>query len=48
LEDFAYKQIRFRSLRSADPERAERLLNSLRKDVSARWKYFEQMAALDL
>jgi pyruvate-ferredoxin/flavodoxin oxidoreductase len=48
LEDFAYKQIRFRSLRSANPERAEQLLNSLRRDVSARWKYFEQMAALDL
>jgi pyruvate-ferredoxin/flavodoxin oxidoreductase len=48
LEDFAYKQIRFRSLRASDPERAERLLNSLRRDVSARWKYFEQMAALDL
>jgi pyruvate-ferredoxin/flavodoxin oxidoreductase len=48
LQEFAYKQIRFRSLRAADPERAEKLLNSLRQDVIARWKYFEQMAALDL
>jgi pyruvate-ferredoxin/flavodoxin oxidoreductase len=48
LEEFAYKQIRFRSLRAADPQRAEQLLNALRQDVIARWKYFEQMAALDL
>jgi pyruvate-ferredoxin/flavodoxin oxidoreductase len=48
IEEFAYKQNRFRSLRAADPDRAEVLLKSLREDVIARWKFYEQMASLDL
>ncbi|MEJ2551000.1 MAG: pyruvate:ferredoxin (flavodoxin) oxidoreductase [Anaerolineales bacterium] len=48
ISEFAYKQNRFRSLRAADPDRAEKLLQSLREDVIARWKFFEQMASLDL
>ncbi len=48
IEDFAYEQNRFRALRASDPERAEMLIEALRKDVAARWKYFEQMANLDL
>jgi pyruvate-ferredoxin/flavodoxin oxidoreductase len=48
IEEFAYKQNRFRSLRAADPDRAEMLLKSLREDVIARWKFYEQMASLDL
>ncbi len=48
IEEFAYKQNRFRSLRAADPARAEMLLESLRGDVIARWKFYEQMANLDL
>ena len=36
IKDFAYKQNRFRSLRQADPDRAEMLLEALREDVAAR------------
>lgn len=48
ISEFAYKQNRFRSLRASDPERAEQLIESLREDVTARWKFYEQMANLDL
>jgi pyruvate-ferredoxin/flavodoxin oxidoreductase len=48
VKEFAYKQNRFRSLLAADPARAEMLLESLRGDVRARWKFYEQMANLDL
>lgn len=48
VSEFMYKQNRFRSLRIANPERAEKLLGSMRKDVAARWKYFEQMAKMDI
>ena len=48
IEVFAYKQNRFRSLRVADPERAEKLISALKQDVAARWKFYEQMASLDL
>jgi pyruvate-ferredoxin/flavodoxin oxidoreductase len=48
IEEFMYKQNRFRVLRQSDPKRAEKLLQSIRQDVATRWKYFEQMANLDL
>ncbi len=48
LEDFVSKQNRFRALRAADPKRADRLLEALRKDVITRWKFYEQMASLDI
>jgi pyruvate-ferredoxin/flavodoxin oxidoreductase len=48
VEEFMYKQNRFRVLRQADPKRADQLLQAIRKDVSTRWKYYEQMANLDL
>lgn len=48
IEEFAYKQNRFRSLRASDPDRAEKLIEALREDVIARWKFYEQMANLDL
>jgi len=48
IEDFMYKQIRFRALRQADPARAELLLQAIRKDVANRWKFYEQMANLDV
>jgi hypothetical protein len=43
-----YKQNRFRVLRQSQPKRAEQLLEAARMDVAGRWKYLEQMAALDL
>jgi pyruvate-ferredoxin/flavodoxin oxidoreductase len=48
IEEFMYKQNRFRALRQADPDRASMLLEAIRQDVSSRWKFYEQMANLDL
>jgi len=48
VDDFMYQQNRFRVLRSTYPERAEVLLQALKEDVISRWKYYEQMANLDL
>jgi pyruvate-ferredoxin/flavodoxin oxidoreductase len=48
IAEFAYKQNRFRSLRASDPDRAEKLIKSLREDVITRWKFYEQMANLDI
>ena len=48
ISEFAYKQNRFRALRASDPDRAEKLINALKDDVVTRWKFYEQMANLDL
>jgi pyruvate-ferredoxin/flavodoxin oxidoreductase len=48
IEEFMYKQNRFRSLRQVNPERADMLLEAIRKDVITRWKFYEQMANLDI
>jgi pyruvate-ferredoxin/flavodoxin oxidoreductase len=48
IEEFMYKQNRFRSLRQANPDRANMLLEAIRGDVIARWKFYEQMANLDI
>jgi len=48
IETFMYKQNRFRILRNADPERAEKLLDLAREDVKTRWKMYEQWAQFDI
>jgi pyruvate-ferredoxin/flavodoxin oxidoreductase len=48
IETFMYKQNRFRALRQSDPDRAGILLEAIREDVITRWKFYEQMANLDL
>jgi pyruvate-ferredoxin/flavodoxin oxidoreductase len=48
IETFMYKQNRFRALRQSDPDRASMLLGAIREDVITRWKFYEQMANLDL
>ncbi|MCK4960857.1 MAG: pyruvate:ferredoxin (flavodoxin) oxidoreductase, partial [Anaerolineales bacterium] len=48
IEEFMYKQNRFRSLRQTNPERAKKLLEAIRQDVITRWKFYEQMANLDI
>ncbi len=48
LEQFMYKQNRFRILRNSDPERAQMLLDSARNDVIFRWKMYEQWAQFDI
>jgi len=48
IETFMYKQNRFRALRQSDPDRAGMLLEAIRDDVITRWKFYEQMANLDI
>jgi pyruvate-ferredoxin/flavodoxin oxidoreductase len=48
LEDFLYKQNRFKMLRKSDPERADMLLELVKQDVADRWRMYEQFAALDI
>ena len=48
LEQFMYKQNRFRILRNSDPDRAQELLDSAREDVIYRWKMYEQWAQFDV
>jgi pyruvate-ferredoxin/flavodoxin oxidoreductase len=48
IETFMYKQNRFRILRNADPDRAQRLLDLAREDVQTRWKMYEQWAQFDI
>jgi pyruvate-ferredoxin/flavodoxin oxidoreductase len=46
LKDYIYNETRFSSLVRADEERAEKLLKLAQEDVNARWKQYEQMAAM--
>jgi pyruvate-ferredoxin/flavodoxin oxidoreductase len=48
VEQFMYRQNRFRILRSSDPERAQKLLDLARQDVATRWKMYEQWAQFDI
>ena len=48
IEEFMYKQNRFRILRRSDPARAQELLDLAREDVRIRWKMYEQWAQFDV
>jgi len=48
IEEFMYKQNRFRILRNSDPERARQLLELMRQDVATRWKMYEQWEQFDI
>jgi pyruvate-ferredoxin/flavodoxin oxidoreductase len=48
VEEWMYRENRFRILRNADPERAHQLLDLLREDVITRWKMYEQWAQFDI
>jgi pyruvate-ferredoxin/flavodoxin oxidoreductase len=47
LEEYMYGEIRFRSLKQSDPDRAARLLADARKDVLGRFHIYQQLADLD-
>jgi pyruvate-ferredoxin/flavodoxin oxidoreductase len=47
FQDYAYNETRFRMLTQSDPERAKWLMELSQKDVLARWRMFEQWAAMD-
>jgi len=46
FEDYAYKEIRFKMLTKSSPDEAKRLLKLAQEDVTVRWKYYEQLAAM--
>jgi len=46
-KDYAYQQIRFRTLTKSKPEEAQRLLELGQRDVKTRWHLYEQLANLD-
>lgn len=45
LEDYLYRELRYRMLRDADPDEAERLLGLAQEAVDQRWATYEEMAS---
>jgi pyruvate-ferredoxin/flavodoxin oxidoreductase len=46
VEEYAYKETRYRMLLQSDEARAEMLMKSAREDVAKRWELYKQMAAI--
>jgi pyruvate-ferredoxin/flavodoxin oxidoreductase len=46
-KDYAYEQVRFKSLTKSKPKEAAELLVLAEKDAKARWNMLEQLAKLD-
>jgi pyruvate-ferredoxin/flavodoxin oxidoreductase len=46
FKDYAYQETRYRMLTTADKEAAERLAEAAQRDVTLRWKMYEQLAKL--
>jgi pyruvate-ferredoxin/flavodoxin oxidoreductase len=47
FEEYAYKEIRFKTLTRSKPERAKALLAKAQEEVSRRFKLYQQMADMD-
>ncbi|MCJ7733968.1 MAG: hypothetical protein MUP11_05415, partial [Anaerolineales bacterium] len=47
LVEFAYNELRYRSLLKSNEERAEKLMKQAQKGINNRWSLYEQMAAMD-
>lgn len=47
LEDYIYKETRYKMLTKSHPKEAKELLISAQEEVMKRWKLYEQMAAFD-
>ncbi|MFA5835089.1 MAG: pyruvate:ferredoxin (flavodoxin) oxidoreductase [Bacteroidota bacterium] len=47
FEEFAYNEIRYKMLTKMDPEKAKRLLREAQEDVLKKWRYYEQLAAMN-
>ncbi|MGF2946132.1 pyruvate:ferredoxin (flavodoxin) oxidoreductase [Mycobacterium sp. Lab-001] len=45
LADYRYRELRYRSLRNADPDEAERLLALAQESIDQRWAVYEDMAS---
>jgi pyruvate-ferredoxin/flavodoxin oxidoreductase len=48
LEEYRYKELRYRTLIKADPAEADRLLGLAQHAVDQRWEVYEEMATQDL
>jgi pyruvate-ferredoxin/flavodoxin oxidoreductase len=46
LEEYAYKEIRYKMLTKSAPEEAKRLMKLAQEDVTSKWHYYEQLAAM--
>jgi pyruvate-ferredoxin/flavodoxin oxidoreductase len=44
LEDYIYRELRYRMLRTSNPAEAERLLVLAQEAVDQRWAVYEEMA----
>jgi len=44
VEEYIYNEVRYKSLRSANPERAEMLLTKIKKDIDRKWKEYKYIA----
>jgi len=44
IAEYMYNEIRFRGLKQSSPERAEMLLNKVRKDVKDQWETYKYLA----
>ncbi|MFA6469188.1 MAG: pyruvate:ferredoxin (flavodoxin) oxidoreductase [Bacteroidota bacterium] len=47
FEEFAYNEIRYKMLTKMDPEKAKRLLREAQEDVYKKWRFYEQLAAMN-
>ncbi len=47
LEDYIYKETRYKMLTKSHPAEAQHLLSAAQEDVLMRWKIYEQMAGFD-
>ncbi len=47
LKDYAYNELRYRSLVTSNEERAEMLMKEAQAEVNKRWSLYEQMAQMD-
>ena len=45
VEEYAYKENRFRSLKAKNPDLAAKLLKQLESDISRRWQYLSHLAS---
>jgi pyruvate-ferredoxin/flavodoxin oxidoreductase len=48
LEDYIYKETRYKMLTKSHPEQAKILLEEAQKEVLKKWKFYEQMAEMKL
>ena len=46
VSQYAYNETRYKMLTQMDEERAERLMKEAQQDATARWRLYEQMAAM--